>query len=138
MDPMAGPVARRPHPADSPNMRTVKEAFRAFTEEGVEAGVESLLGHAHEDTEFRPYSAAGHVLRGPGEVRAFFRARLEEGNQITLRPASFEEVGDEVVVHGSLRTVRPTGGFAESQISWTYRFRDGLLEEAHWGPRHRA
>jgi hypothetical protein len=41
-------------------------------------------------------------------------------------------------VHGSLRVVRPTAGFAESQVTWTYRFRDGLLQEAGWGPRHPA
>jgi hypothetical protein len=34
--------------------------------------------------------------------------------------------------------VRPTGGFAESQISWTYRFRDGRLQEARGGPRRAA
>lgn len=138
MDSVAGPIALHTQAADSPNMRVVKEAFRAFTEDGVEAGVEALLRHAHRRTEFRPYSAAGDVLRGPDEVRAFFRERMAEGQQMTLRPASFEEAGDEVAVNGSLRMVRPGGGFSESQIRWTYRFRAGVLEEARWGPRHPA
>jgi hypothetical protein len=54
---------------------------------------------------------------------------------MTARPTSIEERGDEVVVNGSLRVERSTGGFAESQITWTYRFRDGLLQEARGGPR---
>lgn len=135
MDSVAGPIAPHAQAADSPNMRAVKEAFRAFTEDGVEAGIEALLRHANDETEFRPYSAAGVVLRGPDEVRAFFHARIAEGQQMTLRPASFEEAGDEVVVNGSLRMVRPGGGFSESQISWIYRFRDGRLAEAGWSPR---
>ena len=57
---------------------------------------------------------------------------------MTLRPATLEERGDEVVVNGYLRVVRPTGGFSESQIRWIYRFRDGRLEEARWSPRDAA
>ena len=117
------------------NLQVVKEAFRAFAEEGLEAGVDSLLEHAHEQTELRPYSAAGRVLRGPDEARAFFREQAADGMAMALRPASFDERGDEVVVKGSLRVSRPTGGFAESQVRWIYRFRDGRLDEAHWSPR---
>jgi ketosteroid isomerase-like protein len=115
-------------------MQMVKEAFRAFAEGGVEAGVERLLSRAHEDAEFRPYSASGRVLRGAAEVRAFFSEQLAAGRAMTLRPASFEECGDEVVVNGSLRVARPTGGFSESQLRWIYRFRDGRLEDASWSP----
>jgi ketosteroid isomerase-like protein len=115
-------------------MQMVKEAFRAFAEGGVEAGVERLLSRAHEDAEFRPYSASGRVLRGAAEVRAFFNEQLAAGRAMTLRPASFEECGDEVVVNGSLRVARPTGGFSESQLRWIYRFRDGRLEDASWSP----
>ena len=52
-----------------------------------------------------------------------------------LRATSFEEDGDRVLVNGSMRVGRPAGGFAESQISWTYRFRDGRLAEVASGPR---
>jgi hypothetical protein len=34
--------------------------------------------------------------------------------------------------------MRREGSFAESQVRWIYRFRDGLVEEARWRPRHRA
>jgi len=49
--------------------------------------------------------------------------------------ANMRASGDEVLVYGSIRVVRPTGGFSESQISWTYRFRDGRLAAVGWSPR---
>jgi ketosteroid isomerase-like protein len=132
---VAGPIDPHDDAADSPNVRIVKQVYDTLEEEGVEAGIEVMLSQAHPDFEFRPYLGAGRVLRGAEEVRAFFREQLAAGTSLTLRPASFEESGDEVVVQGSVRVVRPTGGFSESQITWTYRFRDGLLQEAHWSPR---
>jgi hypothetical protein len=135
MDSMAGPVEPHEDPADSRNVRVVKEIYDVAAEEGVEAGVERMLGHAHAHFEFRPYLAAGRVLRGAEEVRAFFREQLAAGTTLTLRPATFEEADDEVVVQGSVRVARPAAGFSESQITWTYRFRKGRLVEAHWSPR---
>ena len=138
MDSMAGPVEPGLDRADSPNLQVVKETFEVLGEGGLEAAIEHLLKHSHDDVEFAPYMGAGVVLRGPDEVRAFFRGQIEAGTVMTARPTSIEECGDEVVVNGSLRVVRSAGGFAESQISWTYRFRDGLLQEARWGPRRAA
>jgi ketosteroid isomerase-like protein len=138
MDSMAGPVEPGLDRADSPNVQVVKETFEVLGEGGVEAAVEHLLRHSHDDVELAPYVGAGVVLRGPDEVRAFFRGQIEAGTVMTARPTSIEECGDEVVVNGSLRVVRSAGGFAESQISWTYRFRDGLLQEARGGPRRAA
>ena len=135
---MAGPVEPGVDHADSPNVQVVKDTFAVLGESGLEAAIEHLLGHSHDDVEFAPYVGDGVVLRGPEEVRAFYRAQIESGTVLTARPTSIEERGDEVVVNGSLRVQRPAGGFAESQISWTYRFRDGLLHEARWGPRRAA
>jgi ketosteroid isomerase-like protein len=135
MDSMAGPIDPYDDPADSPNVRIVKRVYATLREEGVEAAVERLLSQAHADFELRPYVGAGRVLRGAEEVREFFRAQLAAGTILTLRPASFEEQRDQVVVQGSVRVARATGGFAESQIKWTYRFREGRLEEAYWSPR---
>jgi ketosteroid isomerase-like protein len=135
MDSMGGPDEPRRLRAESPHLPVVKKAFEALEEGGLEAVVEYLLSHAHADVEFRPYLASGRVLRGADEVRAFFREQLASGTALTLRPTSFEDSGNEVVVNGSLRVTHPAGGFAESQLSWTYRFRDGLLQEVRWGPR---
>ena len=122
-------------PLESANLLAIKEAFRAFTEDGVNAGVEALLSCAHEDCVFRPFSTGAPELHGHAEVRAHFRRAAQTGGTIEVRPKRFEENGDEVVVSGSIRVLRPGGGFAESQIRWIYTFRDGLVEEAHWGPR---
>jgi ketosteroid isomerase-like protein len=138
MNSMAGPVEPQPDLADSPNLRVVKDALELLDEGSLEAAVEHLLSHAHADVEFCPYVGQGRVLRGPDEVRTFFRGQVEAGTSLVLRPSSFEDCGNEVVVNGSLRVMRSSGGFAESQLSWTYRFRDGRLQEARWGPRRAA
>jgi ketosteroid isomerase-like protein len=52
-----------------------------------------------------------------------------------LRPTGFRETGDEVVVDGTIRIARPTGGFSESQLAWRYRLNDGRIAEAAWSPR---
>jgi ketosteroid isomerase-like protein len=119
---------------ESPHLAAIKAAFRAYADEGIEAGLETLLEIAHEDCEFRPYIAAGDVIRGHDEIRAYYQQALAAGTDMKARPSSFEEVGDSVVVKGSMRVVRPGGGFSESQISWAYRFRDGRLTEAGWAP----
>lgn len=123
---------------DSANMRVIKEAFRAFTEDGIQAGVDSLLSSSHEDAVFSPYLAGGQLLRGRREAREFFRQSIEAGGSMSVRAQSFEEHGDEIVVSGSVRVLHAGGGFAESQVRWTYRFRDGMVAEARWGPRHDA
>ncbi len=138
MDSMAGPVEPGLDHAESPNLRVVKDAFEVLGEGGLEAAIEHLLSHSHDDVEFAPYLGDGVVLRGPDEVRAFYRDQIEAGTMLTARLSSIEECGNEVVANGSLRVVRSTGGFAESQLSWTYRFRDGLLQEVRGGPRRAA
>ena len=131
-------LAGRPEPQngalDSPNMRAIKEAFRASVEDGFEAGLEALLTLSHADCEFHPY-IGDHPLRGHEAIRAYYREAIAAGTDMRLRPTQFHEAGDEVVVDGTMRVGRPAGGFSESQISWTYRFRDGLLATAGAGPR---
>jgi ketosteroid isomerase-like protein len=132
-------LAARPAPqnghSESPNLHVIKQAFRASVDDGFEAGLEELLSVAHADCEFRPYIASNQVLRGHDEVRRYYGEAIAAGTQMRLNPTSFHEAGDEVVVHGSIRVARPSGGFAETQISWTYRFRDGRLAAAGWTPR---
>jgi ketosteroid isomerase-like protein len=138
MDSMAGPVEPGLEHADSPNVRVVKDTFDVLSEGGLEAAIEHLLSHSHDDVEVAPYVGAGQVLHGADEVRAFYRGQAESGTVMTARPTSIEECGDEVFVNGSLRVLSSTGCFAESQITWTYRFRDGRLQEARGGPRRAA
>jgi ketosteroid isomerase-like protein len=135
MDSLVARPASQNGRAESANMRTIKEAFRASVDEGFEAGLDALLRDAREDCEFRPYIASGRVLRGHDEIRRYYAEAIASGTDMKLNPTSFQESGDDVVVQGSIRVARPTGGFSETQISWTYRFRGGRLAAAGWQPR---
>jgi ketosteroid isomerase-like protein len=117
-------------------MRLVKDAFLRACEESIEAGMESLLSHAHQDCEFRPLAAQQRVLRGPAEMRAYFHEASSGGTAWQVRPQTFREDGDRVIVSGSVRLVRATGGFAESQVRWTYKFRDGRVAAVRTEPRY--
>ena len=46
--------------------------------------------------------------------------------QVSVTVHSFEEQGDCVIAHGSMRTFSE-GGFSDVQPSWVYFFRDGVL-----------
>jgi ketosteroid isomerase-like protein len=121
---------------DSPRLQLIKNAFRLFEEESVEAGVEGLLSISHPHCEYRPYSATGRILRGPEETRAFFLQGGGLSRSVRVRPRRFQEEGDRVTVTGSIRVHHDSGGFSETQVRWIYRFRDGLVEEASWEPRY--
>jgi ketosteroid isomerase-like protein len=125
-----------PESVPGTNLRAIEEAFRTFTDVGAMAGVEALLLISHHDCRFAPPGAAGRVLEGREEVLAYYEEAAAGGTSISVRPRSFTEHGDEVEVSGSMRVIRSEGSFAESQVRWIYRFRDGLIEEARWSPRH--
>jgi ketosteroid isomerase-like protein len=135
MDSLTAPAEPKNGRPESSNLAMVRAAFDVSVQQGFIPGLEALLQHAREDCEFRPYIASGHVISGHEAIRAFYHAAVSAGTEMKLRPTSFHEEGDTVVVNGSMRVGRPSGGFSESQISWTYKFRDGLLAEASWSPR---
>ena len=66
---------------------------------------------------------------------AFVRKATGEGVTIKARARAFDVEGDTVAVRGSARVRRPDGSFAETKLRWTYRFRDGLIDEINWQPR---
>jgi ketosteroid isomerase-like protein len=121
--------------SESSNLRMIRAAFDVSVGQGFMAGLEALLENAREDCEFSPYIASGHIISGHDAIRAFYRSAVSAGTDMRLRGSTFHEEGDTVIVNGSMRVGRPSGGFAESQISWTYKFRDGQLAEASWRPR---
>jgi ketosteroid isomerase-like protein len=108
------------------------------------AAAEELMRVSHENVQLHSYLARGaarpgeardEVIRGRDEVVAFFRSTTDEGVSIRARAQSFDVEGDSVVVRGSARVIRPDGSFAETKLRWTYRFRDGLIDEISWQPR---
>jgi ketosteroid isomerase-like protein len=127
----------------APSVGAIQKVWETLDASGVLAATEELMTISHEHVEFRSYLARGvarpgdadEVIRGREEVVAFLRRTTEEGVSITARARSFKVEGDSVVVRGSARVVRPDGSFAETKLSWTYRFRDGLIDEISWQPR---
>jgi hypothetical protein len=83
----------------------------------------------------QPGEGEPDVVRGREEVVAFLRKATGEGVSIKARARSFDVEGETVAVRGSARIVRPDGSFAEAKLRWTYRFRDGLIDEINWQPR---
>ena len=103
---MSSLAAGSPPQADSANLHAIKEAFRAFGDD-IDAGLDLLLRNAHEDCEFRPYIGNDQVIRGPGEIRRYYDEARAAGTEMSINPTSFHEVGDEVIVHGSIRVATP-------------------------------
>ena len=120
----------------------VKRVFEIIARADATAGIEELLSFSHDDVEMRAYAArevsglgAGELLHGKDEVRDFFAKTRDEGFGITLRTRGFDVDGDTVVVRGSIRVARPDASFAEANVRWLFRFRDGLVDSIGWEPR---
>ena len=135
-------AVNRPAPP-SPNLAAIQKVWEIFEASGPMAATEEVMRLSHENVELHSYIARGvarpgegdEVIRGREEILAFFGKTMDEGVSIKARARSFEVEGDSVIVRGSARVVRPDGSFAETKLRWTYRFRDGLIEEISWQPR---
>jgi hypothetical protein len=109
----------------SQNVAHVERLWRAMQREGVDA----VLRLADPSCVWRPFCAHGRTLHGHDELRAFFRGLEGEGVSQEARAASFEPVGDCVLVTGSLRQ-HSARGLEDRQLFWLYRLRDGRLVSA--------
>jgi ketosteroid isomerase-like protein len=118
----------------SSNVRTVKEIWRVYEEDGHDAGVDALLAYCREGAEFRFYAAEGRVLHGGAELRAFYRDKRAAGASVEASPYEVREEGDSVVVTGWVRVGRETGSLADAQVRWVYTFRDGKIETVEYEP----
>jgi ketosteroid isomerase-like protein len=129
--------------AAGPDVDAVKGVFDRIASDGVVAGVEQLVTFCHDDLELRPYAATGagegdaqdELLRGKDAVLDFFERRTTGGYSLQIRTKGFDVEGDVVAVRGSARVGRPDGSFAETNLSWNFHFRDGLVDEVGWAPR---
>lgn len=133
-----------PGTTSTPDLAAVQRMYELMDAEGALAGIYHLLTFSHEEIEFRPYAGAGsgsfgagqyELLRGPEAIREFFQTAVASGYKPQPRARSFEVTEDSVVVRGSIRLTRPDGSFAETNLSWTFHFRDGLVDEVGWEPR---
>lgn len=126
------------------NLAGIQKVWEIFEASGPLAATEELMKISHENVEIRSYVARGvarpgddepEVVRGREQVMAFMRKTTAEGVSIKARARAFDVEGDTVAVRGSARVRRPDGSFAEAKLRWTYRFRDGLVDEINWQPR---
>ena len=128
----------------TPNLAAIQTVWETLESSGQLAATEQLMAISHENVELHSYLARGaarpgeaedEVIHGREQVMAFLRRTTDAGVSIRARARSFEVEGDSVVVRGSIRVVRPDGSFAETKLRWSYRFRDGLIDEISWQPR---
>lgn len=110
-------------PAEQQNLAVVRRLWRQ-SQDNPGAASHPFFEVAHEDVEMTLYQAGGRTLRGRGALAAFEAA--SPNLSVTAKAHRMESHGDDVVVHGWVR-VRRNGGYAESQLSWTYTFRDGRV-----------
>ena len=116
------------------NLETVKAIWHAYQRHGEKAGMEALIAASTDDVEFRPYGGRGDTFTGPDALRDYFRRASEDGSRVDAGVYDFVPDGDVVLVHGWVRVTRPGGGLADTQVQWTYTFRDGKIVSAAYEP----
>jgi ketosteroid isomerase-like protein len=108
----------------------VRRIWAAFERDGV-AGIRPFID---DDVEWMPSESTGPV-RGLDALEEYWRTH---GSRQTVVPHAWEQHGECVLVHGSMRMFRD-GGFVDTQPSWVYFFRgDKLLRAAAFGSREDA
>jgi hypothetical protein len=137
-------LALNPAAPPGPSLAAIQNVWSVLESSGLVAATEELMRLSHEEVELHSYVARGAArpgedevepMHGAEEITAFVQRAVERGVSVRARARSFDLDGDSVVVRGSVRVVRPDGSFAETKLRWTYRFRDGLIDEITWQPR---
>ncbi len=110
-------------PVPTPLVRAVRRWFNLFA-----AGDhDTLFAEVPDDVVWEPYGAE-RPLVGTAAVRAYFAALPEQ--QTEAHPYSYEQLGQSVLVSGSLR-VAEGGDLVELQLAWLYHFDEtGRLRRA--------
>jgi ketosteroid isomerase-like protein len=96
----------------------VRQMWAAFDRAGV-AGIREWVD---DEVEWTPMGG-DEPLRGFAALEAYWQAN---GSARSIVPHAWEQHGDCVLVHGSMRVFRD-GGFVDTQPSWVYFFREGKL-----------
>jgi ketosteroid isomerase-like protein len=108
----------------------IRRMWAAFERDGV-AGMRPFVD---DDVEWTP-SDGSPTLRGIDRLEEYWRT---QGSKQSVVPHAWEQHGDCVLVHGSMRMFRD-GGFVDTQPSWVYFFRaDKLLRAAAFPSREEA
>lgn len=108
-------------PRDAPAL--VHDLWDAFNRRQIDR----IADLVSDDCEWRPYTAAKEVYRGPEGVREFYSEVFAATHSASALEYSFRETGDVVAVSGSLQTVESSGAIVQRQVHWVYWVRDGRL-----------
>jgi ketosteroid isomerase-like protein len=109
---------------DSPSI--VRELWAAFNR----GGVERMLDLIHDDAEWHAHIGGLQVYRGHDGVRDYYASVAGGATSVSAAEYSVAEVGDAVVVSGSLQVSDPGGGVSQRQIHWVYWVDDGKVRRA--------
>jgi ketosteroid isomerase-like protein len=101
----------------------VREIWAAFNR----GGIEDVIALTTEDVEIRPFNGAREVYAGHQGLRDLLAEAVGAGTSVTVTEYAFSEVGDAVVVSGSLQVVEAHGGVSHNQVHWVYRVEDGKV-----------
>jgi ketosteroid isomerase-like protein len=99
----------------------VRKMWAAFQRDGI-AG---MRRYVDDDVEWTPSNGA-ESLRGFDALVEYWDSHAAKQSVV---PHAWEQHGDCVLVHGSMRLFRD-GGFVDTQPSWVYFFDDGKLSRA--------
>jgi len=100
----------------------VERLWRALRDRGLEAFLELVP----EDSVWELLAGDGRVMRGREELRAYYCDGPEPRNLDDAVAYGFEQIGECVLVTGSLRR-HSDRGFRDAQVAWVYFFDDGTL-----------
>ena len=108
----------------------VRRAMDAFNRGDMEA----LREITAPGLKIVPFRAALENIEytGPNALDEFWADATSAWSELRVDIDEVETAGERAVAHGVLRgTARESGAKVESQPTWTFTFRDGLIEEIH-------
>jgi ketosteroid isomerase-like protein len=111
-------------PQDGPSI--VRELWDAFNR----GGIERMLELIHDDAEWHTYMGSQEVWRGHDGIREYYAEVAGRTSTASATEYAFREIGDAIMVSGSLQVVDPRGGIEQRQIHWVYWVRDGKVARA--------
>ncbi len=107
------------------NVDAVRSSFDAWNR----GDIDTWLGWAHPDIEFRTsglYPGTDPLYRGHAGLRRFWTTFREPWESLQIHADQVREVGDDVVVLGTVEGHARDGMSVQREVAWVWRFVNGL------------
>ena len=104
----------------------VRELWGGFNR----GGVERMLDVIAADAEWLPHRGSQDVYRGHDGIRRYYAEVTGRTVDAVASEYAITEVGDTVIVSGSLHTVDANGAVQQRQVHWVYWVREGKVQRA--------